>query len=513
MLKKFSFWIVFILIGLIGSVIFIHWKTLQGFHQWTARVEPLYQRQKIIDSLTLSLERYRRVSSSFRKMDPQEILQVKEKLKSSFSNGIDQLNQLNPTSDERQSEQKLKEQIADLFGSISKVEPMLFSKDAYQRPEIQQQHAQILHTLSSLEKSTTDRKESLQNYTSRTESQSLLLLLAVGGVIFTLMICMILRNHFVYLKPLRQLHQYACDLKSGQPVPPDFPKLTGMHGEIISALNQLALGVETHMRDRHKFILDVVTDLRAPLTLLQAGKFLLTNSRDPVNEGQQIHAAESVRRGLAIFSGSLDDLNDIVDINRLESRLDVKTVDLAELVSDVSRTLMGSELSKRILVSVPPMPVWVLIDVRRFERVLIQVFSKVMSTLSSGSHLSVSITQSTQGSFRGIEILVQDSERLKNGRTSVSGPEQDILKHWISENGLSMALAHKIIRAHGGSINAAGVAGTSVSITIRLPFERMMSRGLITPPTEDQNYPQRGIVTGPIRANAMAEYKSSKGMG
>jgi signal transduction histidine kinase len=115
---------------------------------------------------------------------------------------------------------------------------------------------------------------------------------------------------------------------------------------------------------------------------------------------------------------------------------------------------------------------------------LVQVLSKVIGTVPVGGSLSISVAQSTTGNHRGIEILIQDSERPKNGRVANTGPEQDILKHWISESGLSMALAHKIIKAHGGSITAAGVAGMSVTVTIRLPYERVVSRGLISPPTE-----------------------------
>jgi hypothetical protein len=71
------------------------------------------------------------------------------------------------------------------------------------------------------------------------------------------------------------------------------------------------------------------------------------------------------------------------------------------------------------------------------------------------------------------------------GVPTQSGPEQDLLKHWISENGLSMRLIHKMIKSHGGSISAAGIAGSSVKIMIRLPHERVSTTGLIAPPEKD----------------------------
>jgi signal transduction histidine kinase len=494
-LKKFSFWIVLILIASIGSVVFIHWKSLQGLQQRTARVHPLYQRQKILDSLTLRLERYRRMSASFRKFSSEELAEVKGKLKTAFGDGVSQLDLLDPTAEEKNREHLLNEQLGELLRLSAHYEPLLFTKDAYLKPEVLDLHNQILETLSQLEKNAQVRLNGLRNDSSRSESESMMLLLGVGAIIFVLMICMILRSHFVYFKPLKRLHTYANELRAGKPVPQNPPHFKGVYGEIQSTLNQLAFGVETHMRDRHKFILDIVADLKAPLAMLQSGKYLLGGPGDQLTEEQRIQSAEAVRRGLAIFSGSLDDLNDIVDINRLESRLEERTVDLSELLSDVSKTVLGPEAGKKVSISVPPIPVWAMIDVKRFERVMIHVLSKVLSTIPDDGGVTLSIAEPTQGSFRGVEVIVQESERLRNGRAAVGGPDQDILKHWISENGLTLALAHKIIKAHGGNISASGVVGMSVTVTVRLPQERIVSRGLIAPPsTVDEMTSVRGLM-------------------
>ncbi len=494
MIKKFSFWIVLVLIASLGSVVLIHWKSLQQLHERTAYLQPLYQRQKIINSLSLNLERYRRMSSGFRKLSPDEMADIKSKLKQSFTHGVAKLSQLDSTNEERSSERALNDEISELITLSAQIEPMLFSKDAYVRSEVQELHDKIFKTLIDLEKSADSRMMTMQSDNSRSESSSVILLIGVGLGILVLICSIILKNYIVYAKPLNRLYQYANDLKKGKPIPKNPPRLPGLFSEIQSALNQLGSEVEEHMRDRHKFILDIVADLKSPLTLLQAGKYLLGGVGEEIPADQQVQAAESVRRGLAIFAGSLDDLNDIVDINRLESRLDESTVDLSELLSDVSKTILGPDAGKRILVSVPPIPVWVTIDARRFERVMIQVLSKVIGTLPKGGNLSISVSQAIQSSFRGVEILIQDAERFKNGRAAAAGPEQDILKHWISENGLSMALSHKIIKAHGGAIMAAGVAGMSVTLIIRLPQERIVSRGLISPPAGELSLPARGLV-------------------
>ncbi len=485
MFKKFSFWIVFVLVASIGSMAFIHWNTIRELHQKTAGIQPLYQRQKAIDALSLSLERYRRMSASFRKLQASELTEIKNRLRLSFSNGVRRLDQLDPSSEEKVLAHQLDEEIAELLRVSAHIEPQLFSQDAYQKLEIQSLHDEILSTLARLEKSTQVRIEGLRFDSSKSQSNSLVFLLAVGALILILVLSLILRNYFIYVRPLKRLHLYASQLRQLNSVPSNVPHFIGIYGDIQRVLNHLAFTVDMHMRDRHKFIADIVADLKLPLSMLQSGKYLLEDTAQNLTVEQQNQAAESVKRGLAIFSGSLDDLNDIIDINRLESRLQEKTVDLCELITDVSRTLVGVDLGKRISIFVPPIPLWVSIDIRRFERIFIQLFSKLLSILPSTGGLSVSVSQIAQGSFRGVEVVIQDSERSKSGRPQPAGPDQDILKHWISENGLSMALVHKVIKAHGGTITAAGVAGTSVTITLRLPHERVVTRGLISPPSED----------------------------
>ncbi len=497
MIKKFSFWMVVVLVALLGSMVLIHWKALRDLNQRTAIIQPLYQREKLLDSLSLSLERYRRLSAGFRKLTSQEIVEIKGRLKNSFKDGVSELEKLDSTSEERMQTLKMQEQIEELLVASARIEPMLFSQDAYTKSEIQEINNRILFTLSNLEKSTEGRIASLKVNSSRSDAQSAMLLLAVGGGIFLLFLGLLMRDYFIYVKPVRRLHSYAKSIHPGVSVPNTSVQLTGVYAEIQSTLHQLAQGVETYMRDRHKFILDVVADLKTPLVLLQAGKHLLSGSGvQQADEAQQIEAAESVRRGLAIFSGSLDDLNDLVDFNRLESSLEETTVDLSDILSDVSRTVMGVEFGRKMTVTVPPIPVWVLVDAKRLQRVLVQLLSKVISTVPKGGSLVIGVNAISHGAgtFRGVEIVIQDADRTKSGRAISGGPEQDILKHWISETGLSMTLAHKIIKAHGGTLTAAGVVGTSVTLIVRIPQERIMSRGLISPPSEELLASVRGLV-------------------
>ena len=106
---------------------------------------------------------------------------------------------------------------------------------------------------------------------------------------------------------------------------------------------------------------------------------------------------------------------------------------------------------------------------------MISLISKLILHRPQGCPIDISLSRPVQGAFRGVEIYVNDGSREDFVLSRPSGPEQDILKHWIQENGFGMALANKIIRAHGGTITAAGVAGTGLQFTIRIPEDRIAS--------------------------------------
>ena len=491
-MKKSYWWVILALVACVGGMGFIHWRAIRAVDVKTAQIERLYQRQAAIDSLNLGLERYRRLSSNFRKLNPGEVQSSKDHLRTTFKDGMALLESLGPTPDEAVVAKKTSERLMDLLSESAQYEAILYSKDAYTKPEIRSMHEGIVESLASMRKGNQGLIEASSSHSAQAQMNSVWLLLAVGGAVIALVLFVMLKDYLLYFRPLRKLHHYALSLRKVTANSVAGQKLSGIYGEVQGVLEQLMQRVESHSKERHKFVQDVVNDLKSPLAMLQSGKDLLNHKSDPE---RQLQVADSMKRGLAILSGSLDDLNDVAEINRLESRLEEKTVDLSELVSDVARTMGGA--SRQISVSVPPMPVWTMMDGRRMERVLIQTMSKVSSTVKEGSGLQVTVTDSPEGRHAGVEITVREASARKND-WAPSGPEMDVLKHWISDNGLSMALAQKVVRVHGGSMSASGVAGSSVQIVIRIPQERVVSRGLIAPPT------------GLSQAGAGAEGQASK---
>src|SRR5690606_24049807 len=142
-------------------------------------------------------------------------------------------------------------------------------------------------------------------------------------------------------------------------------------------MTDLSKTVESLRKERHQFVTAIASDLRAPLVALQAGSNFLCGLDEQTALADRRAAAEVVNRSLFRLSSSLDDLTDIVEIERSDIRLDEKIVDIRSIVTEVAHQLGGPGASHEVKVSVPSMPVWTMIDPQRFERILVHLVAKM----------------------------------------------------------------------------------------------------------------------------------------
>jgi signal transduction histidine kinase len=488
-LKKAHFWIVAALVATVSAMVAVHWNGMRVVQSKVALLDTVSTRQEASSALLVSLEKYRRQSKGFRTLSSADHTAVKTKLSSSVNDTIARLEKLAPTEEERKLGAQAIDQVSQFMVLTAKLEPWLFTKDVFQKPEAVELFEALGGTIAKLRSSADVRAGEIRAQAAQAQPTALKLQ-ALGAVVaVSLVLLLLFRNHFAFARPIQALRNRALELREGKLVSDSKRALStssGVHGEIDTVMGELAHLVDKQRKEREQFITAVASDLRAPLVSLQAGAHLLASVGDQLEEVQRQQAAQSVRRAIFRLSRSLDDLTDIVDLERTDIRLDEKIVDLRDLVHGVTK-MLGS--NHEITPSTPPVPIWTLIDSQRMERVLVNVISKMMQYLPQGGRIDVSMVRPADGKFRGVEILIQDGTRLHSSRGIASGPEQDVLRHWVSENGFGMALAQKIMKSHGGSITASGVVGSSVLFTIRIPQERVAS-GLVSQPSQAQQSQQ-----------------------
>lgn len=470
----------------------LHWLEIQKAEKRMSTADTLARRAETASGMLTELEKYRRLSGSFRKLGEGEEAQIKARLKESSSNSVAALDSLNPTAEERALASKAGEQLAEFFVLSAKLEPMLFTRDVYLKPQAKELHDAITASWTRLAAIARDRANENRSSIVSSTTTSLRVMAGAGVAILLLVLLLQIRSRILYSKPLERL---ALRAKAAEKSPiaafghdgghnggreESARPLRGKFGEIESTIQGLARTVQAQRDERHHFITAVATDLRSPLMMLQAATDLLAIG-DKLDPAQRSQAVEITHRSMFRLSRTLDDLTDVVDLEKSTIRLDEKIVDLRSILRDVSLAMGGAQGAlHQLTVCAPTVPVWTHLDPQRFERVLVNLTSKMMNLLPQGGRIELSLSQSSDPLFKGLEIVVHEgANRNVRGLRNATGPEQDLLRHWVSENGFGMALAHKIIKAHGGSITASGVAGTGVLFVIRIPQERV-AMGLIS---------------------------------
>lgn len=464
----------------------LHGMEIRGLQAKGAQIEAYARREAIAGQLVLNLEKYRRQSKDFRKLTDGEIEKTKDRLTDAVSDGVAQLDQLSPTPEEKKLEDGLNAKLASFMELSAKIEPTLFLRDVFIKEPARGLHESIVADLLRLQKSAAGHVEQARVELTRPVTSSTKLMLIAASLILAMTALILIRNFLAFVRPIGALRARAGDLSRSphhNPQSAETP-LRGAYGEIEGILRSLSQNVDSLRRERHQFVTAIASDLRAPLVALQAGANMLASVTDQTSESERRAAGDVVNRSLFRLSSSLEDLGDIVEIERSDIRLDEKIVDIRTIITEVAHNLGGPGTSHEVKVSLPTMPIWTMIDPSRFERVLVHLVSKTMNFMPQGGRIDISMARPSRGSFRGLEVVIQDAERLAHGRGAATGPEQDLLRHWVAENGFGMALVSKVVKAHGGTVTASGVAGTGVLFTLRLPQERL-GTGMVTPASEN----------------------------
>jgi len=488
-LRKLTSWIVVVFILAIGSMLGIHWKQVREMEVGWEYKDRLTERREVAQALVLELEQYRAEAANFRRIPETQVVAAKTRIKTRLNQGINALEQLTKSADaasasngspsDRERIDVLRNQFGEYLVLSAKLEPMYYSRNVYQNPEMEKLHDSIRANLEKVSETSKALSNAALQRTGSSDKRYLILL-GSAAALATLMLGMILlHTYFRLTRPLDAMRARIREIRSQGTAATKTKPLPGVYGEAEKTLSELVTTVEMHQQDRQRFINAIVTDLRPALTGIETGGNVLLSINERLDGKQRMQAHETVRRSLFRVSGVLGDLTDLLDEDFTRIRLNEKIMDLGELLKQVGAMLGGPGSPHRITVSVPPLPMWASVDPERMERVLINLISKQMLFQPQGGQIHLTLMGSTEEPSDGAEISVFSAGEASRGSgeaetdAAPSGPEQDLLRHWASQSGFGLSLAYKVARAHGGTITAAGVAGMRVLFSVKLPRERI----------------------------------------
>jgi len=228
-------------------------------------------------------------------------------------------------------------------------------------------------------------------------------------------------------------------------------------------------------RAREEFFASVSHELRTPLFAILATSELLTDPAlapdDPKEQAEFLGTIHLSAQQL------VTNVNDILDLARADAvavRLNLGKVDLGALLGEVTASVQALgrrddvDVALRVPASLPPLE----IDRDRVVQILLNLGSNAVKYTPSGGRVTISAREVDDA----VEIAVADTgagiaaevgDRVFEPYYVVSGAGQ----HGDPSTGLGLAVAKRLVEAHGGAIAYTSDSG-GTTFTVRFPRVR-----------------------------------------
>lgn len=212
-------------------------------------------------------------------------------------------------------------------------------------------------------------------------------------------------------------------------------------------------------------------DLRNPLALIQSSLALLLDPDSRFTEAQREYLHRAMERQAHHMLALLDDLLDVTEIESESLTLKLKAVDLGQFLNESVE--LHNELARPkgtcvVLETAPPGTV--VADPDRLDQLMDNLISNAVKYSPPGSTVRVSAERLDSGwrvsvKDEGPGITEQDRQRLFHDFARLSarptGGEKSI--------GLGLAIARRIVDAHGGQIGVDSEPGHGATFWFTLP--------------------------------------------
>ncbi len=244
----------------------------------------------------------------------------------------------------------------------------------------------------------------------------------------------------------------------------------GEFGRLAQAFNRMAASLEVAEQQRRNLTADVAHELRTPLHILQGN---LEGLQDGVYEPTQ-EQFEAMLEETHLLTRLVDDLQTLSLAEAGQLPLHLAPVKIDELLADVATSFSGQAEAANIRLSVtldlPPEFV-IQADGDRLDQVISNLVSNSLRHTPSGGSIVLSASPLPDG----VRLSVKDSgegippedlpfvfERFWRGDRSRT-------RQGKAGSGLGLAIVRQLVKAHGGTIEAASQPGAGTTFTIDLP--------------------------------------------
>jgi signal transduction histidine kinase/ActR/RegA family two-component response regulator len=224
--------------------------------------------------------------------------------------------------------------------------------------------------------------------------------------------------------------------------------------EDITARKQAEAALREADQRKDEFLATLAHELRNPMAPI---RYAAASLRQGTAEGAMRHAGEVIERQAGRMARLLDDLLDISRVTRNVIHLEPTRVDLRELVQEATEMAKPqlTDLQHRLIVSIPPNPLWVHVDTTR----LLQVMGNLLDNAAKYTHAGGSIEIRLQGEDDHAVVQVTDNgigltpEMIPKIFELFAQPHKTM---GVERGGLGVGLtvAKRLVELHGGAMEA-----------------------------------------------------------
>jgi two-component system, OmpR family, sensor histidine kinase AdeS len=251
--------------------------------------------------------------------------------------------------------------------------------------------------------------------------------------------------------------------------------LNGETAELVESFNRMAADLGAYERERKVLTAGIAHELRTPLTILKGRLHgLVDGIIDP-----KTNEADRLLRQVEQLSRLVEDLRTLAHADAHVLDLDVRQVDLAEIVRLAVSDLRPEAEAAHMAISESYVPIRLPVDPVRIRQIVINLVSNAIRHGGEGPAVDVTL------GFKGSEAVLRvcdeglGFDRLEENKMFMPfwrGQEGRSGKR--PGSGLGLALAAKLAEAHGGRIVASNREdGKGACFSVFLPLKARRQLG------------------------------------
>ena len=291
----------------------------------------------------------------------------------------------------------------------------------------------------------------------------------VAGVVASFLLAGLLAWYFS--RPIRALRD-AFEAAAGGDLAPRFTTPAGVRGDELTDLGRdfdsMSAQLRSLMEGQRRLLHDVSHELRSPLARLQAAIGLAHQQPDKIAASLERIERESVRMDKLV--GELLTLSRLEAAPVLPAQEEISIMDLIEEIVGDAR-FEAEQCGRSIAVSG-----LAIVNVRGAPDLLWRAIENVVRNAIKHSppNGSVGIVLSADAQFVRIAVLDRGPGVAPADLAAIFAPffRSDPASNNVDGHGLGLAIAQRVVLAHGGTIGAENRAGGGLQVTIALPVLR-----------------------------------------